>query len=110
MLFLFLLAGLTAGFFAGMFGIGGGAIVIPILVHVYRDAGMDMTEAIRLAFGTSLATMAFTGLSSYLSHRQRGNVDGAWLRKLMLPSGSARWWAASSRPASRAGGSRSGWR
>ncbi|WP_249902551.1 hypothetical protein [Ralstonia pseudosolanacearum] len=52
MLFLFLLAGLTAGFFAGMFGIGGGAIVIPILVHVYRDAGMDMTEAIRLAFGT----------------------------------------------------------
>ncbi|MFC0127537.1 sulfite exporter TauE/SafE family protein [Ralstonia solanacearum] len=87
MFFLFLLAGLTAGFFAGMFGIGGGAIVIPILVHVYRDAGMDMTEAIRLAFGTSLATMAFTGLSSYLSHRQRGNVDGAWLRKLMLPSG-----------------------
>lgn len=83
----FLLAGVTAGFFAGMFGIGGGAIVIPILVHVYRGAGMDMTESIRLAFGTSLATMAFTGLSSFLSHKKRGNVDYGWLKKLMLPSG-----------------------
>ena len=83
----FLLAGVVAGFFAGMFGIGGGAIVIPILVHVYRSNGMEMTEAIRLAFGTSLATMAFTGLSSFLSHSKRGNVDYAWLKKLAVPAG-----------------------
>lgn len=84
---LFLLAGVVAGFFAGMFGIGGGAIVIPILVHVYQSNGMEMTEAIRLAFGTSLATMAFTGLSSFLSHSKRGNVDYLWLKRLALPAG-----------------------
>ena len=37
---IFILGGVTAGFFAGMFGIGGGAIVIPILTHVYRSTGM----------------------------------------------------------------------
>jgi uncharacterized protein len=79
--------GTAAGFLAGMFGIGGGALVIPILIYIYRDAGLDATEGIRLAFGTSLATMAFTGLSSYLSHRRRQNVDTPWLRKLFWPSG-----------------------
>lgn len=83
----FIAGGTAAGFMAGMFGIGGGALVIPILVYVYRDAGLDSTEGIRLAFGTSLATMAFTGPSSYLSHRRRGNVDAAWLRKLFWPAG-----------------------
>lgn len=87
MLFNLILAGAAAGFLAGMFGIGGGAIVIPVLIYLYKGAGMDATEAIRLAFGTSLATMAFTGLSSFLSHWQRGNVDVAWLKKLFVPAG-----------------------
>lgn len=79
--------GVAAGFLAGMFGIGGGAIVIPVLIHIYQFEGMNATEAIRLAFGTSLAIMAFTGLSSFLSHRQRGNVDAAWFKKLFFPAG-----------------------
>jgi len=79
--------GTAAGFLAGMFGIGGGALVIPILIYIYRDAGLNPTEGIRLAFGTSLATMAFTGLSSYLSQRRRANVDAVWLRKLFWPAG-----------------------
>jgi uncharacterized protein len=83
---IFILGGTIAGFFAGMFGIGGGAIVIPILKHVYKSAGMNTTESIRLAFGTSLATMAFTGVSSFLSHKKNGNVDFVWLKKLMLSS------------------------
>ncbi|MDF3822643.1 sulfite exporter TauE/SafE family protein [Leptospira sp. 96542] len=87
MLASFLMAGVLAGFLAGMFGIGGGAIVIPILAHVYVSAGMDATESIRLAFGTSLATMAFTGLSSFLSHRKKENVDYHWLQKMALPAG-----------------------
>jgi uncharacterized membrane protein YfcA len=70
-----------------MFGIGGGAIIIPVLIYFYKSGGMDATEAIRLAFGTSLATMAFTGLSSFLSHWQRDNVDVAWLKKLFIPAG-----------------------
>jgi uncharacterized membrane protein YfcA len=87
MLFNLILIGIAAGFLAGMFGIGGGAIVIPVLIYTYKSAGMEATEAIRLAFGTSLATMAFTGLSSFLSHWQRNNVDFIWLKKLFLPAG-----------------------
>lgn len=79
--------GIAAGFLAGLFGIGGGAIVIPVLFHIYKHGGMNSTEAIRLAFGTSLAAMAFTGFSSFLSHRQRGNVDSLWLKKLFFPAG-----------------------
>jgi hypothetical protein len=81
----FILGGVIAGFFAGMFGIGGGAVVIPILTHFYRSMGMNTTESIRLAFGTSLAAMAFTGASSFLSHKKNGNVDFFWFKKLMLP-------------------------
>lgn len=87
MLINLILAGAAAGFLAGIFGIGGGAIVIPALIYLYKSTGMDATEAIRLAFGTSLATMAFTGLSSFLSHWQRDNVDVSWLKKLFIPAG-----------------------
>lgn len=87
MLIYLIAVGATAGFFAGMFGIGGGAIVIPVLIHIYKDGGIDPTEAIRLAFGTSLAAMAFTGLSSFVGHRKQGNVDAVWIRKLVLPAG-----------------------
>ena len=87
MIFAFIIGGMTAGFLAGMFGIGGGAIVIPLLIHIYKQYGMESTEAIRLAFGTSLATMAFTGLSSFLSHRKRDNIDPVWLKKLFFPAG-----------------------
>ena len=87
MLFSLILVGIAAGFLAGMFGIGGGAIVIPVLMYIYNNAGMDTTEAIRLAFGTSLATMAFTGLSSFLSQWHRGNVDIFWLKKLFVSAG-----------------------
>jgi uncharacterized membrane protein YfcA len=79
--------GAAAGFLAGMFGIGGGAIVIPVLIYIYKFEGINSTEAIRFAFGTSLATMAFTGLSSFLSHRQRGNVNAVWFKKLFFPAG-----------------------
>jgi uncharacterized protein len=87
MLLELIMGGITAGFLAGLFGIGGGAIVIPVLFNIYKHGGMGSTESIRLAFGTSLAAMAFTGLSSFLSHRQRGNVDSIWLKKLFFPAG-----------------------
>lgn len=87
MLIMFVLGGLSAGFLAGMFGIGGGAIVIPVLMYIYKSGSMESTEAIRLAFGTSLATMAFTGVSSFLSHKKHGNVDSTWFKKLFFPAG-----------------------
>lgn len=82
-----IIGGVVAGLLAGLFGIGGGALVIPILIGVYNSAGLSSTESIRLAFGTSLAIMAFTGLSSFLSHLKAGNVDLAWFKKLYLAAG-----------------------
>lgn len=79
--------GIIAGLLAGMFGIGGGALVIPILIGIYKADGMNSTESIRLAFGTSMAIMAFTGLSSFLSQIKAGNVDLDWFKKLYLASG-----------------------
>jgi uncharacterized protein len=87
MLLPLLFGGIAAGFLAGMFGIGGGAIIIPVLIEIYKSSGMDSTEAIRLAFGTSLATMMFTGLSSFLSHHRNDNVDTTWVKRLFFPAG-----------------------
>lgn len=84
---IFILGGTVAGLLAGLFGIGGGALVIPILIGVYKAADMSSTDSIRLAFGTSLAIMAFTGLSSFLSQLKAGNVDLGWFKKLYLASG-----------------------
>ena len=84
---LLLVGGLIAGLLAGLFGIGGGAVLIPMLIAVYKAAGMDVNDCVRLAFGTSLAIMAFTGLSSFLSHSKAGNVEWAWFRKLYLAAG-----------------------
>lgn len=82
-----IVSAILAGLLAGLFGIGGGALLIPILIAIYKSSGMNPTDSIRLAFGTSLAIMAFTGLSSFLSHMKAGNVDLAWFKKLYLASG-----------------------
>ena len=86
-LIMFIVSSTLAGLLAGLFGIGGGALIIPILTAIYKSSGTTPTDSIRLAFGTSLAIMAFTGLSSFLSHMKAGNVDLAWFKKLYLASG-----------------------
>lgn len=83
---LLMLAGLAAsaviaGLLAGAFGIGGGAIIVPVL---YTLLGMlDVDEAVRMhvAVGTSLGVIVPTSIRSYISHRKRGTPDGALLRR-----------------------------
>lgn len=73
-------AGVMAGLLAGMFGIGGGAILVPIFFHVFGL--LDVPEDLRmhLALGTSLAIIVPTSIRSFLAHRQRGAVDTQLLK------------------------------
>lgn len=75
-------AGLLTGFLAGLLGIGGGAIVAPVLYEVFGILGIDPALRMHMAVGTSLAVMVPTALRSFAAHRQRGGVDMAAFRRL----------------------------
>mgnify|MGYP003629852577 FL=1 len=68
-------AGVVAGLLAGMFGIGGGAILVPIFFHVFGLLGVPEEVRMHLALGTSLAIIVPTSIRSFMAHRQRGAVD-----------------------------------
>lgn len=70
----YLALGLLAGFVAGLLGVGGGLIIVPILVWLFEAQGISQ-HAIHLALGTSLASILFTSFSSLLAHHRRGAVD-----------------------------------
>jgi uncharacterized membrane protein YfcA len=74
------------GILAGLFGIGGGAVIIPILYEVFRIT--CVLEAVRmpLCIGTSLAIIIPTSISSYRAHLSRGAGDTAVLRQWALPT------------------------
>jgi len=77
--------GLLSGFLAGLFGIGGGAIIVPILYEVFRIIGVGDAVRMQLCIGTSLAIIVPTTIRSYLAHRERGAVMPEVLRIWMLP-------------------------
>lgn len=74
-LFLFALLGSLAGFMAGLLGIGGGIILVPLFLWAFGVAGFYPDILVHTAFGTSLAIIIPTAISSTLGHRKRGNVD-----------------------------------
>jgi uncharacterized membrane protein YfcA len=67
--------GIVSGVFAGLLGIGGGAIIVPALAFALEFMGFDKDVVQHVAVGTSLAIIIPTGISSALSHRKRGAVD-----------------------------------
>jgi uncharacterized membrane protein YfcA len=77
---LILAGGVLAGLLAGVFGVGGGVIVVPILYEVFRAMGVPEQVQMQLCIGTSLAIMAPTNIRSYLTHRAKGAVltDVVW--------------------------------
>jgi len=75
-------AGIVAGLMAGLFGIGGGLIIVPILVLVFSWQAMSADVAIHVAIGTSLMTITVTSLSSMRAHHQYGTTDWSFVRKL----------------------------
>ena len=71
----YLLVGSFAGILAGMFGVGGGIIIVPVLVFVFSFLGFEDLYLVHIAIGTSLATIFFTGISSTRSHYLKGSID-----------------------------------
>jgi len=74
--------GVFAGVIAGLLGVGGGLIIVPILVALYGLQGFPPELVMQLAVGTSLATIVFTSLSSMGAHHRRGAVDWRIMRQL----------------------------
>jgi uncharacterized membrane protein YfcA len=70
----YLLAGIFAGLTAGLFGVGGGLVVVPILVFVFESQGFPPEVLTHMAIATSLATIVFTSMSSVYNHHKRGAV------------------------------------
>ncbi|AYC31079.1 sulfite exporter TauE/SafE family protein [Pseudomonas cavernae] len=79
---LYLLLGAGAGVLAGLFGVGGGMIIVPVLVFSFSAQGFDPAILTHMAVGTSLASIIFTSVNSVLEHQRKGAVNWtvfAWM-------------------------------
>lgn len=77
----YLLLGLVAGFVAGLLGVGGGLIIVPVLVWLLEAQGLTQ-DAMHYALGTSLASILFTSISSLRAHHARGAVEWSTVRRI----------------------------
>ena len=67
--------GILSGLLAGMFGIGGGLIMVPVLIGTFINLGFENEIIGQLAIGTSISCIIFTGLSSANAHRKKNSID-----------------------------------
>ena len=79
-------AGILTGILAGLFGIGGGAVILPVLFEAFRILGVPEDVRMQLCVGTSLAIIAPTTIRSYLTHRAAGLVVADVMRAWTLPA------------------------
>ncbi len=79
-----LTTGIFAGSAAGLFGIGGGIIVVPALEFIFLRMGFPLSIAMHVAIGTSLGIMITTSLASVITHHRRGAVRWDIFRKMVL--------------------------
>jgi uncharacterized membrane protein YfcA len=78
--------GIVTGILAGLFGIGGGAIIVPVLYEVFRVIGVPEEVRIQLCIGTSLAIIVPTTIRSYQAHRATGIEVQGIIRLWWLPA------------------------
>ena len=78
----YLLLGAVAGFMAGMFGIGGGLILVPVLLFLFDLQHFPAEHVMLLALGTSMAAILFTSLSSLRAHHGHGAVNWRVVRNI----------------------------
>ncbi len=79
---LFLICGAFAGVLAGLFGVGGGLIIVPILVYAFSFLGVAPEHIHHLALGTSLATIMITSLASSRAHYKKDALNVDLLKKI----------------------------
>lgn len=73
--------GVFAGILAGLLGVGGGIVIVPVLFFLFQSFGVSPESAMVIATATSLATIIPTSISSIRSHHQKGNVDFNLLKR-----------------------------
>lgn len=78
-------AGAAIGFLAGVFGVGGGAISVPVFFEIFGTLGYPPDVAMPVAVGTSLAVIIPTSISSARGHQKRGTLDLGVLRTWAVP-------------------------
>ena len=79
-------AGAVTGVLAGVFGVGGGALIVPVLYELFRFMGVPEDVRMPLAVGTSLAIIIPTSIRSYVAHKARGGVDMTIIRAWAIPT------------------------
>jgi uncharacterized membrane protein YfcA len=79
-------AGVVTGILAGLFGVGGGAVIVPVLFEVFRIFGVPEEVRFQLCVGTSLAIIIPTAVRSYRAHRAKGLVIPAVMHSWALPA------------------------
>ncbi|MFT6195551.1 MAG: putative membrane protein YfcA [Cognaticolwellia sp.] len=80
-LFALITTGVFAGILAGLLGVGGGIVIVPVLFFLFQSFGVSPESAMLVATATSLATIVPTSISSIRSHHQKGNVDFVLLKR-----------------------------
>ena len=80
-----IVAGAATGLLAGVFGVGGGAVIVPILYEVFRVIGVPEEVRMPLCVGTSLAVIIPTSIRSFNAHRAKGMVDLSILKVWAVP-------------------------
>lgn len=78
-------AGIVAGFLAGLFGIGGGAVLVPVFYEIMKDIGINPAIIMHVAIGTSLAIIVPTSIRSFNGHRKKTAVDMDLLKSWIIP-------------------------
>ena len=73
-------AGVGAGLLAGLIGIGGGIVIVPVVYYGLVSSGVAPDEAVHVAVATSLASILPAAVVSFLAHRRAGNTDFGFLR------------------------------
>lgn len=78
--------GVITGILAGLFGIGGGGVIVPVLYEVFRTLGVSDDIRMQLCVGTSIAIIVPTTVRSFLAHREKGLVVPGVIRLWALPA------------------------
>ncbi|MDP2963226.1 MAG: sulfite exporter TauE/SafE family protein [Sulfurimicrobium sp.] len=76
----YLLTGIVAGFLAGLLGVGGGLVIVPVLTFIFTAQHFPASHILHLALGTSLASILFTSVSSLRAHHAHGAVNWQLVR------------------------------
>lgn len=83
-LLIYCIVGAIVGILAGLFGIGGGLVIVPILIYVFSLQHIPHELTMHLALATSLASIIFTSTSSFYAHHKRGAVHWDVVKKIVV--------------------------